>query len=1296
MSRSRRVALTTVSAALLATVATAPAHASPAPADPAPAASATTAVTTAATTAAPPGTHTVTLITGDVVTTRQTGTGGTVEVRAADGTPAAVHVIESGGDLYVYPRSALPYVAGGSLDRDLFDVSLLVSDGYDDAHTGTLPLIVSYRSTGAQSLRATPAAPAGSARVRTLGTVHGAALAEDRHKAGEFWTAVTAASATTSGATASGATSSSATSSSATSSSATSSSATASGATASGAASGNGATAAVAPAANGGPALGAGIAKIWLDGRVRADLADTTAQIGAPRVWAGGDTGQGVTVAVLDTGIDAGHPDLAGQIADESVFVPGSDIVDRAGHGTHVASTIAGTGAASGGTERGVAPGARLDIGKVLGDDGSGQDSWILAGMEWAAVDEHAKIISMSLGSLDPTDGTDPVSEAVDTLSAQTGALFVVAAGNSGAPSTVSAPGAADAALTVGAVDGNDQLAGFSSQGPRLSDQAIKPELTAPGVDVLAARSQYSSEGEGYYTTMSGTSMATPHVAGTAALLLAKHPGWTGQQLKDALVSTSAPTPGYDPYQAGDGRVDAAAAVDASVFGTGTVSFGVPAQKPATGTLTKPVTYTNTGAQPVTLNLAVDPGPAPAGLFTLPASVTVPAGGTATVTLAVDPAKLASGTNATGRIVATGDGGRVLARTAVAVGTVVPYHTLSLVLKDHAGNPMSGTVELLQQGSPDNPQFIYVDETGRTDLFLPQTVYSAMMFADVPGSHGPDSLGLALLGNPDIDLTQDTQVTLDASTVTRVQAVTPRASSDTYTRLEYFRSLPGVSWRSYLEGGVYYDSFWAQPTSTTTRHGDFFFAARWRKEQPVLDVAGGGTDFDDLVRQLGTTQLPQGLWKLPSVYAGNGAASDYAGIDARGKVAVVRHNADVPDATQADAAAAAGVKLLLVVNDQVYRQQRRYTRDPTRPTPIEVALISEDEGAKLISQLQRGPVTLTVSSQPVSDFVYDLMETDHNRIPKNLVQQENSGNLATIRVGFDEPDPAAPGGEFRFDWPSYSDWGIGGLSNRPLAAQRTDWVSVGSGYQWGQEAYNAATVYEIDNRQTYRPGSVTSEQFFTPIERPHLNNNYKAPTRTGDAISVDIPGWGGGDHVGEALDFATQTTAVYQGATLLGQGNGTFTTVSAPGSGRLPYRVDVQTAQDPAAGPLSASTRTEWTFRSQAPAAGTTAVLPLLQLEYGVEVGTDGTAHRNPALTLSAVHLPGATGTGTVGAVGLSVSYDDGAHWQNVSLSGNKNGTWTAHLHVPNGSRFVSIRATAHDSVGNSVDQTVIHAFGVK
>ncbi|WP_438862167.1 S8 family serine peptidase [Paractinoplanes aksuensis] len=236
----------------------------------------------------------------------------------------------------------------------------------------------------------------------------------------------------------------------------------------------------------------AGIKRIWLDGKVRAALADSAAQIGAPKVWAGGDTGTGtgVDVAVLDTGVDPAHPDLAGRIEEATSFVPGEEVTDRHGHGTHVASTIAGSGAASGGAEKGVAPGAGLHIGKVLNDLGEGQDSWIIGGMERAARTAKAKVINMSLGG-GPTDGTDPLSAAVDRLSAETGALFI-AAGNSGPDvEAVGAPGAATSALTVGAVDGlldAPKSARFVSVRATGSDVARKGAITQTVIRAFGVR----------------------------------------------------------------------------------------------------------------------------------------------------------------------------------------------------------------------------------------------------------------------------------------------------------------------------------------------------------------------------------------------------------------------------------------------------------------------------------------------------------------------------------------------------------------------------------------------------------------------------------------------------------------------------------------------------------------------------------------------------------------------------------------------------------------------------------------
>ncbi|MEU8255321.1 S8 family serine peptidase [Micromonospora inaquosa] len=1243
-SRTRGAWLAAVVSAALAATGGSPALAAVpgAPADPGATAAPATSLPT------PPGTHSVTLITGDTVTTRQSGNGGTLDVRRPDGSSTPVRVVEAGDDLYVYPQSVLPYVAAKTLDKRLFNVNRLIADGYDDERVDHLPLIMSY-DAGAAGLRA-GAAPTGATRTRTLSSISGVALSEDRDRAGEFWAAITAAS-----------------------------------------------TAKATAATGGAGRFSGGIAKIWLDGRVHADLADTTAQIGAPAVWAGGDTGAGVRVAVLDTGIDAAHPDLTNQISASAVFVPGEEITDRVGHGTHVASTIAGTGAASGGREKGVAPGARLAVGKVLSDDGYGMDSWILAGMEWAAREADASVVNMSLGSNQPSDGTDPLSQAVNTLSAETGALFVISAGNAGLPGSVSAPGAADAALTVGAVDGDDQLAAFSSRGPRISDEAIKPELTAPGVGVLAARSQYAP-GEGSYQSMDGTSMAAPHVAGAAALLAAKHPDWTGQQLKDALVSTTKATGQYDAFQAGTGRVDVAAAVRAPVIATGTISTSVGSDTAKAGGSTHPVTYTNTTGQPITLGLAVDAPSAPAGLFSVSApQLTVPANGTATVTLTTDTTRAGAGSRYTGQVIATGGPDRaVLARTAIGVGTFSPYHHLRLEMTDRAGKPAGGIIELGQPGSYDL-SFVETDPDGTAQLYLPEGVYSAMSFLNVTGSHGPNSLGLALLGDPDIDLRQDTTIRLDGKAARRVESTVPQQTADTFTRLDYYRSQGEGRWRSFIAGGVFYDSFWAQPTSRDVRHGDFYLGARWRKEQPVLSVGTKKVNFDDVVRQQGTTQLPKGRSTLPAVYAGDGAPGDYAKLNARGKAVVVRHNLDVGDAEQAAAATAAGAKLMLVVNDFPWREVRDYSIDFFTPTPIEVAMLSTDEGEALIQQIQRGSTEVEVVSQPIADYVYDLVQAYHNRIPQGLSRAETPRTLARVDVGFNVPTPQTRGGEFRYDWPSYNNWGIGQTSNRPLAAVRTDWVSTGDLYTWGQEAYLDGGTYQIDPRTSYRAGSKNEEQFFEPIERPHLNNNFTLPTRSGDTLKLDVPGWGAADHVGMAMNGAGQTNKLYQGRTLLAESTSTWISGTAPNAGDLPYRLVVGTTQDPTGGPYSTSTTTEWTFRSKAPAAGVeSAVLPLLQLDYAVDTDAAGTAKAHTDLTVSADHLPGATGCGTIRPVTLEISYDDGAHWQKQSLSRSKDGSWTTKLGAPKGATFVSLRASATDSSGNSINQTVLRAFGVR
>lgn len=292
--------------------------------------------------------------------------------------------------------------------------------------------------------------------------------------------------------------------------------------------------------------------------------------IGAPAARARGLTGKGIAIAVVDTGIDAGHPDLQGRVAAARDFSSDGNPNDLNGHGTHVAGIAAGTGAASDGKYGGVAPQASLINAKALSRYGQGTESTIIKAMEWAA-DQGARVINMSLGG-PASDGTDPMSREVNAISGQKNVLFVIAAGNSGPTRKVSTPAAADASLAVGAVDKSPALASFSSRGPRLNDMALKPDIVAPGVAITAPRAN-SNDGN-RYATYSGTSMASPMTAGSAALVMQFHPTWSAAQVKQALMSAAAPLGTDDafvsPYDQGAGLVDLQAIV-------GQVAYADPA-----------------------------------------------------------------------------------------------------------------------------------------------------------------------------------------------------------------------------------------------------------------------------------------------------------------------------------------------------------------------------------------------------------------------------------------------------------------------------------------------------------------------------------------------------------------------------------------------------------------------------------------------------------------------------------------------------------------------------------------------
>ena len=207
-----------------------------------------------------------------------------------------------------------------------------------------------------------------------------------------------------------------------------------------------------------------------------------------------------------------------------------------------------------------MAPEALLLAAKVLKDNGSGMTSDVMAGVDWA-VQQGSQVINLSLGSNGPCDGSDALSTLCDEA-VNRGVVMCVAAGNSGpGVSTVGSPGCACQVITVGATNDSDQITNFSSRGP-TGDGRVKPDVCFPGFGIIAARAEGTSMGtpiDARYTSASGTSMATPHASGVAALLLQARPGIAPAEVKLRLME-AAINLGLDPNTQGKGRGDAMAA----------------------------------------------------------------------------------------------------------------------------------------------------------------------------------------------------------------------------------------------------------------------------------------------------------------------------------------------------------------------------------------------------------------------------------------------------------------------------------------------------------------------------------------------------------------------------------------------------------------------------------------------------------------------------------------------------------------------------------------------------------------
>ncbi|WP_018681383.1 S8 family peptidase [Actinokineospora enzanensis] len=925
-------------------------------------------------TAAPPGTtpdgpadYEITLITGDHAQASR-GADGQWSVSARpDETTQRDSYLTYGKrrgnttDVYLVPRKATKLIQSGVLDQELFNITGLIRQGYDDAHSKSIPLLV-------QGSGPALAAPTAAKVRRQLTGTDLVALDATKSEAETFWAGLDRPDA-----------------------------------------------------------FAKQDRRIWLNARVAASLDRSVPQIGAPAAWQAGFTGQGVTVAVLDTGYDATHPDLAGKVVQSKDFTGSGSVQDHAGHGTHVASTIAGSGAASDGKYKGAAPGVTLAVGRVLDDNGGGSMDGVIEGMRWAAADVHAKVVNMSLGGNLPNDGTDPVAQTVNELSARYGTLFVVAAGNDGRDRTVDSPASADAALAVGSVTKDGAVSEFSSRGPRVRDGAVKPEIAAPGSDIVAAKAKDATIGDPvdeHYSRLSGTSMATPHVAGAAAIMAQQHPDWSGDRIKAALVGSAKSVADAGVFTVGGGLVDLARATTQPVTATpATANAFLP--WPSTTPQQRTITYHNDGAAPVTLNLELaltgtDGAPAPAGLVR-PASptVTVPAHGTADTVLTMTP-RSGKADSYGGLLVAqTADGTAI--RTPVGVTEEPESYQLALDVKDRNGAPADlGGLTLI---SIDTGEVLTLDP--RAPMRVVAGTYAVETWADTPRP-GREPV-TTVFAHPGVRVDKDTTVAFDARAAKRVSVSTDRPDARSGWLQTRFRVKTDKMAFPFdvkdLFNPQFNEVYAYSPPGVTAPW--FSFAVNARLQQaPVELFTDGPRGFEATAIWLSDAHRADLCERLALAYVGDGGPDALRGVDLRGKLAVLAPTREMsPDDLYARIADLknAGAKVVGVV-----RTKRISTPEGDPAPALPTVLLAGGTTQAFVDAAKSGSWA-RLTTRRNSDVAYDLSYPSEGRVAESLTYRARRADLASVRMvyrlGTETSPPrmqawvAGLGGKLGVDWP---------------------------------------------------------------------------------------------------------------------------------------------------------------------------------------------------------------------------------------------------------------------------------------
>lgn len=880
---------------------------------------------------------TFTLITGDKVSAvvNKDGELSGIRLLNADGSDAITSIFKRGKSTYVVPNHAQALVDSQAIDLELFNINKLYESGYDDASTDALPVIVEYKD-GTLAGAAVPSALAGMSLTGEIELIDSAAFAISKEKAAQTWQTL---------------------------------------------------------------ASQADVEGIWLDAVVHAHKVTQSAALTptVPLTGAYGESainfnGAGIKVAVLDTGYDTEHPDLQGRVIASRDFTYSSNGVDDLnGHGTHTASTVAGNGHESDGKWVGVAPAADLIIGKVLSNTGSGSTFGILNGMQWAVLSEQADIVNMSLGGSGTSCG-GPLVEMVEALSDK--ALFVISAGNSFTRETIGLPGCAPSALTVGAIDREGNTASFSSRGPSPDGHSAKPDIASQGVSVVAAAS--GGLGDTAYRVYSGTSMAAPHVAGGAALVMQARAELSPQEIKDVLTSSVFSGDSHVLEQ-GAGAMNIDRAINQAIVAPANRELGFFENSNSDEFTQTHITLTNTSDSDITLKLKLDligedgKTQLPATLAGLDTkTITIPAQGEANVPMWIDP-RVALNNGAYGAIT-----GRVTGTTVgtsdhqvtvpVSFWVAQPTVQLSVNLTDRWGNPATSPSKLYLINEEDDWGSLVRLSGGKASIDVPAGYYTLianiMTFDNPQTSSGlVESAAQMAVLNRKID--GQTHIDFDARSAQKVtfkadQPLDPQGYSFGFT---YAIDDEKVAKLAAIEMAPdYVNEMYAWSQGHDDRFRSFITTRAVAPETTVMMQNGEKLDY--IKQGLALSFHGEGSAEVLPV-GDAGYSTDWSQFDLDGKIALIANPNYLTSYMVGNAMKHGAIGVIFYRPDRGGRYKGAITGTPKVP----VIGISTEQGERLMAEIEAGNNLVSWSGIAAerSPYAYSINHITDGRIESGQI-----------------------------------------------------------------------------------------------------------------------------------------------------------------------------------------------------------------------------------------------------------------------------------------------------------------------